>query len=68
MDLHKNLLYYRIMMNLCQPKNGNNKVEVILLEAESLYCDIVIERIINNWKENEPVGLFDIDYEMEIIK
>ncbi len=49
-------------------KNGSNKVEVILLEAESLYCDMVIERIINNWKENEPVGLFDIDYEIEIIK
>ena len=48
--------------------NGKNKVEVLLLEPEAIYCDMVIERILSKWKKTDASKECDISYEMEIIK
>ena len=48
--------------------NGKNKVEVLLLEPEAIYCDMVIERILSKWKKTDASKGCDISYEMEIIK
>ncbi len=48
--------------------SGKNRVEVILLEAEQIYCDMVIDRTLSSWKNNTENINCDITYEMEIIK
>jgi diguanylate cyclase (GGDEF)-like protein len=49
-------------------QNGKNHVRVILLEAETSNSDMVIRRIIDNWKEKDPSGKYIVTYEMEMVK
>ena len=48
--------------------SGKNRVEVLLLEAEQIYCDMVMERILSNWKNNAENVNCKVTYEMEIVK
>jgi len=48
--------------------NGKNRVEALLLESEQINCDMVIERILSNWKNNSESQNCKITYEMEIVK
>ncbi|WP_026523148.1 diguanylate cyclase response regulator [Butyrivibrio sp. MB2005] len=48
--------------------SGKNKVELILLEAGALYCEMVIERVLENWKKLDPSEKFEVTYEVELIR
>lgn len=49
-------------------QNGKSHVRVLLLEAESINSDMVIRRIIENWKEKDPSGEYIVTYEMEMVR
>ncbi len=49
-------------------QNGKNKVEVLLLEPEIIYCDLVINRVLDNWNKSPDSKTCEISYEMEIVK
>jgi diguanylate cyclase (GGDEF)-like protein len=48
--------------------NGKDKVELILLEAEALYCEMVLERVLNSWKKQEISEKFEVTYEVQLIR
>ncbi|MCR5789663.1 MAG: GGDEF domain-containing response regulator [Lachnospiraceae bacterium] len=49
-------------------KSGRSRVLVLLLELPPVDMQIVIDRIMNNWSENELSAACSIDYEMELLK
>ncbi len=49
-------------------QNGFNKVEVLLLEPENVYSEMVIERVMDNWEKADSYGECEITYEMEVLK
>ncbi|WP_029320387.1 GGDEF domain-containing response regulator [Butyrivibrio sp. AE3004] len=49
-------------------QNGKNHVRVILLESETMNSEMIIKRIIDNWKGKDPSGQYVVTYEMEMVK
>ena len=47
---------------------GKNQVKVLLLESENMYCDMVVKRIIDNWKANDNEGKYAVTCEIEVIR
>ncbi|SDB07788.1 diguanylate cyclase [Butyrivibrio sp. INlla16] len=49
-------------------QNGKSHVRLLLLESKDVNTDMVIRRIIENWKAKDPEGKYVITYEMEMVK